>query len=100
MDLSGPSIDVKLKERKKERSNFWKFFLIRTSFTLGEPVSLVKVFRLFRVECIFLVFRVWTQYVDVQHLIYWQGQRVSDAFFKHWHPEVQHKILGEIFFRV
>jgi len=29
-------------------SNFWKFYLIRTSFTLGELVSLVKVFRLFR----------------------------------------------------
>jgi hypothetical protein len=28
-------------------SNFWKFYIIRTSFTLGEPVSLVKVFRLF-----------------------------------------------------
>jgi hypothetical protein len=25
-------------------SNFWKFYLIRTNFTLGEPVSLVKVF--------------------------------------------------------
>ncbi len=34
-------------------SNFWKFYLIRTSFTLGEPVSLVKVFRLFRSEHIF-----------------------------------------------
>jgi len=31
-------------------SNFWKFYLIKTSFTLGEPVSLVKVFRLFRLE--------------------------------------------------
>ncbi len=30
------------------RSNFWKFYLFRTSFTLGELVSLVKVFRLFR----------------------------------------------------
>ncbi len=30
-------------------SNFWKFYLIRTSFTLGEPVSLVKVFRLERI---------------------------------------------------
>ncbi len=29
----------------------------------------------------FLVFRVWTQSVDVQHLIYWQGQRVCDALF-------------------
>jgi hypothetical protein len=34
-------------------SNFWKFYLIRTSFTLGELVSLVKVFRLFRLEQIF-----------------------------------------------
>jgi hypothetical protein len=34
-------------------SNFWKFYLIRTDFTLGEPVSLVKVFRLFRLERIF-----------------------------------------------
>jgi hypothetical protein len=31
------------------------------SFTLLEPVSLMKVFRLFRLERIFLVFRVWTQ---------------------------------------
>ncbi len=31
-------------------SNFWKFYLIKTSFTLGERVSLVKVFRLFRLE--------------------------------------------------
>ncbi len=43
------------------QSNFWKFYLIRTSFTLGELVPLVKVFRLFRLEWIFLVFRVWTQ---------------------------------------
>jgi hypothetical protein len=28
-------------------SNFWKSYLIRTGFTLGEAVSLVKVFRLF-----------------------------------------------------
>jgi len=31
-------------------------YRIRTGFTLGEPVSLVKVFRLFRLERIFLVF--------------------------------------------
>jgi hypothetical protein len=43
------------------RSNFCKFYLMRTGFTLGEPVSLVKVFRLFRLGRIFLVFRVWTQ---------------------------------------
>ncbi len=41
------------------------------SFTLLEPISYwVKVFRLFRLEWIFLVFRVWTQQVDVQHFIY------------------------------
>jgi len=34
-------------------SNFWKFYLIRTGFILGEPVSLVKVFRLFTLEWIF-----------------------------------------------
>jgi len=54
------------------------------SFTFLESVScnvvsLVKVFRLFRLEWIVLVFRVWTQEVDVQHLIYWQGQPVCDA---------------------
>jgi len=42
-------------------SNFWKFYLIRSGFTLGEAVSLVKVLRLFRLERSFLVFRVWTQ---------------------------------------
>jgi hypothetical protein len=31
-------------------SNFWKFYLIKTGFTLRERVSLVKVFRLFRLE--------------------------------------------------
>ncbi len=35
------------------QSNFWKFYLIRTSFTLGELVSFMKVFRLFRLERIF-----------------------------------------------
>jgi hypothetical protein len=30
-----------------------------------------------------MVFRVWTQWVHVQHLIYWQGQRVCDALFDH-----------------
>jgi hypothetical protein len=35
------------------RSNFWKFYLIKTGFTLGEPVSLVKVFRLFILEQMF-----------------------------------------------
>jgi len=42
-------------------SNFWKFYFIRNSFTLGELVSLVKVFRLFKLEHIVLVFKVWTQ---------------------------------------
>ncbi len=62
-------------------SNFWKFYLIRISFTLGELIYLVKVFRLFRLEQIVLVCRVWTQQVDVQHFIYWQGQCVCDALF-------------------
>ncbi len=60
-------------------SDFWKFYLNRTCFTLSEPVSLVKVFRLVRLEWIVLVFRVWTQQVDVQHLIYWQGECVQHA---------------------
>ncbi len=34
-------------------ANFWKFYFIRTGFTLGEPVSLVKVFRLFKLEQMF-----------------------------------------------
>ncbi len=34
-------------------SNIGKFYLIRIGFTLDEPVSLVKVFRLFRLERIF-----------------------------------------------
>jgi hypothetical protein len=43
---------------------------MRTSFTLGEPVFLVKVFRLFRLErIVFGVQSVNTHlYVDVQHL--------------------------------
>jgi len=58
--------------------NFWKkFYRIRTSFIPGEPVFLVKVFRLFRLEM---------DCVGVQslqhHLIDWQGQRVCDALFK------------------
>jgi hypothetical protein len=35
------------------QSNFWKFDLIRSGFTLGEPVFLVKVFRLFRLDGFF-----------------------------------------------
>jgi hypothetical protein len=54
-------------------SNFWKFYLITTLL-----VSLVKVFTL---EQIVLVFRVWTQYVDVQRITYWQGERLCDALF-------------------
>ncbi len=42
-------------------SNFGKFYLIRTNFTFGELVSLVKVFRLFRLEWIFFV----VQSVDI-----------------------------------
>ncbi len=33
---------------------FESFTLLRTNFTLGEPVSLVKVFRVFRLEWIFV----------------------------------------------
>jgi len=62
-------------------SNFWRFYLIRIGFTFDELVSLVKVFRLFRSEWIFVVFGVWTQWVDVQHIIYWHGQCVCDALF-------------------
>ncbi len=51
-------------------SKFSQFYLIKTSFTLGEAVSLVKVFRLFRLERIVFAFRASTEYVDVQHLIY------------------------------
>jgi hypothetical protein len=35
------------------RSNFWKLYLIKTSFTLGESASLVKVFTLFKLEHMF-----------------------------------------------
>ncbi len=35
------------------QSNFWKFYLIWTDFTLGELVSLVKVFRLSKLEQMF-----------------------------------------------
>jgi hypothetical protein len=45
------------------RSNFWKFYLIKIAFTLDEIIFLVKMFRLFRLEWIVLVFRVWTQWV-------------------------------------
>jgi hypothetical protein len=34
------------------QSNFWKFHLIKASFTLSELVLLMKVFRLFRLEWI------------------------------------------------
>ncbi len=60
-------------------SNFWKFYFIRTSFTLDELVSLVKVFKLFRMDSF------GVQSVDIissaQHLSYWQGHRVCDALF-------------------
>jgi hypothetical protein len=53
---------------------FGSFTLLKTGFTLGEPVSLLKVYRLFRLERIFfLVFRVWTRHIDAQHLVYWQS---------------------------
>jgi hypothetical protein len=51
-------------------SNFWKFYLTKTDFTLNELSFLVKVFKLFILEWIFLEFQVWTQLIDAQHLIY------------------------------
>ncbi len=42
-------------------SKFWKFYLVRISFTLHELISLVKVFKVFRLEWIILVFRMRTQ---------------------------------------
>jgi hypothetical protein len=35
------------------QSNFWKFYLIKTGFTLGESVYLVKMFKLFKLEQMF-----------------------------------------------
>jgi hypothetical protein len=35
------------------QSNFWKFYLIKTDLTLGEPVSLMKVFGLSKLEQMF-----------------------------------------------
>ncbi len=65
-------------------SNFWKFYLIRTGFTSAELVSLVKVFRLFRSERIFL----WCSECRHSKWMYsilsiWQGWRVCDAFLVH-----------------
>jgi hypothetical protein len=42
-------------------SNVSKFYLIEIGFILGELVSLVKMFRLFKLEQMFSVFKVWTQ---------------------------------------
>ncbi len=79
-------------------SNFRQFYVIKSSFTLREPVSLVKVFRLFRLERIDLVFRVWTEYVDVQHLLCWQDQRVCDALlFCGWKETCQVHIPTSLF---
>ncbi len=61
--VSGAFVGCCLHRDRDDRigSNFWKFYLIRTSFILGEQVSVVKLFRLFRLDRIFLVFRVWKQ---------------------------------------
>jgi hypothetical protein len=73
----------------------------KTSFTLIEPVSLVKVFRLFRLEQIVLVFRMSTEYVDVQHLLYWQDERVCDALFScGWKETCQVHIPTSLFCQV
>ncbi len=42
-------------------SNFCTFYLIQTSFTLSEPVYLMKKFRLLRLKHVFFLFKVWTQ---------------------------------------
>jgi hypothetical protein len=60
--ISRPNLGAKRKktQKKPHKRSFFKAtnkqiesVPIRTSFTLGEPVSLVKVFRLFRLEQIF-----------------------------------------------
>jgi hypothetical protein len=62
--------------------NIWKFYVIRIDFILDEPVFLVKVFRLFRLEWIFFgvqsvdtVGRCTTLY----RLAGRQGQHVCDG---------------------
>jgi hypothetical protein len=58
---------------------FGSFTLLdRTDFTLSNWFLCWKCLDW---NWFFLVFRVWTQHVDVQHLIYWLGQRVYDALF-------------------
>jgi hypothetical protein len=65
-------------------SNFWKFYFNRISFTLREPVSLVKVFRLFRligsdclgVQSVDTIGRCTTYYLLAQG-----QQHVCDALF-------------------
>ncbi len=64
-------------------SNFAKFYLIRIGFTLDEPLSFTKVFRLFRLEPIFFwCLKCGHSRQMYKHLIYWQGQHVCDAFVK------------------
>jgi hypothetical protein len=58
---------------------YWNKFHCR----LSEPISLVKVFRLFRLEPILHFFKVFRNVDKVgrdvqQPLIYWQGERVCD----------------------
>jgi hypothetical protein len=55
------------------------FYLVKFGFTLGEPISWVKVFRLFKLEEMF--FGIESVDTIGRHLIYWQGQRVCDALF-------------------
>jgi hypothetical protein len=62
------------------RSNFWKFYLMRTGFTLGEPVSLVKLFRLSKLEqmffwcseCVDTVGRCTTSYLLARPACLWR----------------------------
>ncbi len=60
-DPYSPGIEIINRKKLTYFYNFWKFYFNRTSFTLDELVSFVKVFKLFRLEWIVLVFRVWTQ---------------------------------------
>jgi hypothetical protein len=65
------------------RTNFWKFYLIRTGFTLDEPVSLVKVFRLFKLEPMFFGCSKCEHSRYMYNILsYWQGRRVCNALLR------------------
>jgi hypothetical protein len=95
-------------------SNFWKFYLIRTSFTLNEMVSLVmKVFWLFRLEGIVLVLgvgRCTTSYLLVgpvcfvmpccflllppSMIAFLNWTRIYNLVIKSLAPEYHHRLFG------